>query len=97
MNNQKVIKNQSIIDAKDIKNALNLFVKNWYWFILFLAIGVAGGIFIYYKTTRIYGAEAKVLITPTKNAFKDALSTSLPLGPNKEEVSNEIQILSSNK
>lgn len=97
MNNQKVIKNQSIIDAKDVKNVLTIFVKNWYWFILFLTMGVAGGIFLYYKTTRIYGAEAKVLITPTKNAFKDALSTSLPLGPNKEEVSNEIQILSSTK
>jgi capsular exopolysaccharide synthesis family protein len=97
MSSQKVIKNQSIIDAKDVKNALNLVIKNWFWFILFVGMGVAGAVFIYYKTTRIYGAEAKVLITPTKNAFKDALSTSLPVGPNKEEVANEIQILSSTR
>lgn len=97
MNNQKVVKNQSIIDAKDVKTALNLVLKNWYWFLIFISMGVAGGIFLYYKTIRIYGAEAKVLITPTKNAFKDALSTSLPMGPNKEEVSNEIEILSSTR
>ncbi len=73
MNNQKVIKNQSIIDAKDVKNVLTIFVKNWYWFILFLTMGVAGGIFLYYKTTRIYGEELRVLFTPPKNALKEEL------------------------
>jgi capsular exopolysaccharide synthesis family protein len=97
MNGQKVIKTQSIIDAKDVKNALNLIFKNWYWFILFIGLGVAGAVFMLYKSTYIYGADAKILITPVKNAFKDALSSSLPMGPNKEDVANEIQILSSTK
>ena len=97
MSSQKVLRSESIIDAKDVKNALNLVAKNWYWFLLFIGLCVGAAIFMLYKSTYIYGAEAKVLIMPAKNAFKDALDNAIPMGPDKEEVANEIQILSSTK
>ncbi len=97
MSSQKVLKNESIIDAKDVKTIVNLVAKNWHWFILFIGLGIGASIFLLYKSTYIYGAQAKVLIKPSKNAFKDALDNAIPMGPDKEEVANEIQIISSTR
>ncbi len=98
MNSQVTIKkNDSIVDSKDIKNTLTLVMKNWYWFVLFIGLCVGASMFMYLKATKIYGAQATILIKPQKNAFKDALDNALPVAPNKEDVSNEIQILSSTR
>ncbi len=86
----------SIIDQKDIKKSISLIFKNWYWFILFLALGIGGSVSYLYKATNYYGASAKILIKPQKNAIKDALSASLSAtGPSKDEIANEIEVLSS--
>ena len=84
-----------IFDQKDIKKTFTLVLKNWYWFILFLGLGIGGSVFYLYKATKFYGATAKILIKPQKNAFKDALSESLASGPSKDEIANEMEILSS--
>lgn len=97
MNKENTIKSNNIVDPKDIKDALNKIFKNWYWFVIFLGLGVGASLFMYYKATPFYGAGAKILIKPAKNAFKDALDNAMPLAPNKEDVANEMLILSSRK
>jgi capsular exopolysaccharide synthesis family protein len=87
----------AIIDQKDIKKTITLIIKNWYWFVLFLGLGIGGSVFYLYKATKYYGATAEILIKPQKNAFKDALSASLSTGPSKDEIANEIEVLSSSR
>lgn len=93
----KPVSSGAIIDQKDIKKTITLILKNWYWFILFLGLGIGGSIFYLYKATKYYGATAEILIKPQKNAFKDALSASLSTGPSKDEIANEIEVLSSSR
>lgn len=93
----KPVTSSAIIDQKDIKKTISLVLKNWYWFILFLGLGIGGSIFYLYKATKYYGATAEILIKPQKNAFKDALSASLSTGPSKDEIANEIEVLSSSR
>ncbi len=83
----------AIIDQKDIKKSIVLIFKNWYWFVLFLSLGIGGAVLYLYKATNYYGASAKILVKPQKNAFKDALSESLSSGPSKDEIANEIEVL----
>jgi tyrosine-protein kinase Etk/Wzc len=90
--------NTAIIDQKDIKKTIFTVLKNWYWFILFIGLGFGASVAYLYKATNYYGASAKILIKPHKNAFKDALSESLSSsGPSKDEIANEIEILSSTR
>lgn len=90
--------NAAIIDQKDIKKTILLVLKNWYWFFLFITLGVALSVAYLYQATSYYGAEAKILVKPQKNAFKDALSESLNSGgPSKDEIANEMEILSSSR
>lgn len=93
----KPVTSSAIIDQKDIKKTISLVLKNWYWFVLFLGLGIGGSIFYLYKATKYYGATAEILIKPQKNAFKDALSASLSTGPSKDEIANEIEVLSSSR
>ena len=83
----------NIVDQKDIKKSIVLVLKNWYWFVLFLGLGIGGSVLYLYKATKYYGATAKVLVKPQNNAFKDALSASLASGPSKDEIANEVEVL----
>lgn len=85
----------AIIDQKDIKKTIMMVLKNWYWFALFLTLSIGLSVLYLYKSTKFYGSEAKILIKTQKNAFQDALSESLNSGPTKEEIANEIEVLSS--
>ncbi|MBL0340400.1 MAG: hypothetical protein IPP71_05400 [Bacteroidetes bacterium] len=92
----KPTSNTSIIDQKDVKKTFVLIAKNWYWFVLFLGLSIGASVFYLYRATNFYGASAKVLIKPQKNAITDALSASLAGGgPSKDEIANEIEVLSS--
>lgn len=87
----------NLIDSKDIKKGLSTISKNWYWFVLFIGLGVITGGAYLYNATKFYGATAELLIKPQKDPFKDALSESLPSAPKKEEIANEVKILKSTK
>jgi capsular exopolysaccharide synthesis family protein len=89
--------NNAILDQNDIKKTLLKVLKNWYWFVIFLSLSIAGSVFYLYKSTKYYGASATILIKPQKNAFKDALSDQLPMGPKKEDLANEQMILTSTR
>ena len=93
----KLIGSNSLIDQKDIKRTLSTIGKNWMWFALFLGLGISGAIFYLYKATKFYGATTQILIKPPKDPFKDALSESLPVIPESEEVTNEIMVLKSTR
>jgi len=94
---KKLIGGNNLIDQKDIKKSLITIGKNWYWFVLFLALGIGGSIAYLYKATKFYGATAEILVKPPKDPFKDALSEALPTPAKKEDVANEIKILKSTK
>ena len=95
---KKMVGNNNLIDTRDIKKTVQTIGKNWYWFVLFLLLGVGGSIAYLYKATKFYGATTQVLITPPKDPFKDALSESLPSPTTKsEDVNNEIMVLRSTK
>jgi tyrosine-protein kinase Etk/Wzc len=94
---KKLMGGNNLIDQKDIKRTLTTIGKNWYWFVLFLALGIGGSVAFLYKATKFYGATAEILVKPPKDPFKDALSESLPTPPKKEDVANEIKILQSTK
>ena len=94
---KKLTGSNNIIDQKDLKRSLDTIAKNWMWFVLFLALGIAGSIAYLYKATKYYGATTAILVKPPKDPFKDALSESLPSSPKKEDVINEMKILKSSK
>src|SRR5882757_11034567 len=94
---RKVVGNNNLIDHKEIKRGISTIIKNWYWFLLFLTIGIAGSLFYISKSTNYYGASTEILVKPPKDPFKDALSASMPEVPKKEDVANEIMILQSTK
>lgn len=94
---RKMIGNNSLIDQKDIKRTITTIAKNWYWFILFLVLGISGALFYLYKAPNIYGATSQILIQPPKDPFKDAMSESLPTPAKKEDVANEMMILQSTR
>lgn len=94
---RRLIGGNALIDQKDIKRTFTTIAKNWYWFVLFLILGIAGAILYLYKAPNIYGANAQILIQPPKDPFKDAMSESLPTPPNKEDVANEMMILRSTR
>jgi tyrosine-protein kinase Etk/Wzc len=87
----------AIIDQKDIKKTIMLVVKNWYWFVLFLAITLSGSVFYLYKSTKYFGVQAKIMVKPQKNALQDAMAVNMMQGngPGREEIANEIEVLSS--
>ncbi len=89
----------AIIDQKDIKKTILLVVKNWYWFALFLTLTISGSVFYLYKSTKYFGVQAKIMIKPQKNALQDAMTVNMMSGngPGREEIANEIEILSSSK
>ena len=94
---RKVIGNSNLIDQKEIKRGISTIIKNWYWFALFLVLGIGGAMLYLTKSTNYYGASTEILVKPPKDPFKDALSASLPEVPKKEDVANEIMILQSTK
>lgn len=99
MNNPVLPKtNNSLIEQKDIKKSINLFLKNWYWFVLFIGLGGAGAILYLKKATNFYGSSSSILIKPQKSAFKAFESSSVMANSEaRDEISNEEKILSSRK
>jgi len=87
----------NLIDSKDIKKGLSTITKNWYWFAIFIGLGVIIGGAYLYNATKFYGATTELLIKPQKDPFKDALSESLPTAPRKEDIANEVKIIKSTK
>ncbi|MEN9370860.1 MAG: protein involved in gliding motility EpsB, partial [Bacteroidota bacterium] len=87
----------NLIDSKDIKKGLSTISKNWYWFVIFIGLGVIIGGAYLYNATKYYGATTELLIKPQKDPFKDALSESLPSAPRKEDIANEVKIIKSTK
>ena len=87
----------NLIDSKDIKKGLSTITKNWYWFAIFIGLGIIIGGAYLYNATKFYGATTELLIKPQKDPFKDALSESLPSAPRKEDIANEVKIIKSTK
>src|SRR6185436_862007 len=87
----------TILDQKDIKKTLVKILKNWYWIFIFMSLSIGASMVYLKRSTNIYGANTRILVKPQKNAFKDALSESLPGAPPKEDIANEIEVLKSTR
>ncbi|MEP7169755.1 MAG: Wzz/FepE/Etk N-terminal domain-containing protein, partial [Bacteroidota bacterium] len=87
----------TILDQKDIKRTLVKVFKNWYWIFIFMSLSLGLSMVYLKRSTNIYGANTRILVKPQKNAFKDALSESLPDVPRKEDINNEIEVLKSTR
>ncbi|MEO8150769.1 MAG: polysaccharide biosynthesis tyrosine autokinase [Bacteroidia bacterium] len=99
MNNPALSKaNSNLIEQKDIKKTINIFVKNWYWFVIFVGMGLAASILYLKKATNYYGATSSILIKPQKSAFNALETNELSVGgPGKDQLNNEMKILGSRK
>jgi tyrosine-protein kinase Etk/Wzc len=87
----------TILDQKDIKKTLVKIFKNWYWIFIFMSLSIGASMVYLKRSTNVYGANTRILVKPQKNAFKDALSESLPGAPAKEDINNEIEVLRSTR
>lgn len=86
------------MNKKILKKPLTCFLKNWYWFVLFLGLGGVGAILFLKKSTAYYGSTASILIKPQKSAFKALENNSLALNSEaRDEVTNEMKIMGSRK
>lgn len=94
---QKLISGNNLIDQKDLRKTFVTIGKNWYWFVIFLVLGIGASITYLYKATNYYGATCEILVKPPKDPFKDALSEALPTPPKKEDIANETKILKSTR
>src|SRR6187401_1105747 len=94
---QKLISNNNLIDHKDLRKTFATVGKNWYWFVIFLVLGIGGSVIYLYKATNYFGATCEILVKAPKDPFKDALSEALPTPPKKEDIANEIAILKSTR
>lgn len=92
-----MVGNNNLIDQKDLKRTLSTIGKNWYWFILFLGLSLAGSVFYLYKATKFYGVTTEILIKAQKDPLKAALLESMPTKPSDQDLTNEILVLSSTK
>jgi len=87
----------ALIDARDIKRSINLVVKNWYWFVLFIAMGVSAGLVFLYNATKFYGANSTILLKSKESMLDMSTEAKNSAFENKPDISNEILILSSRK
>ncbi len=94
---KKMIGNNNLIDQKDLKRTISTIAKNWYWFVLFIGLSLAGAVLYLYKANKFYGATTEILIKAQKDPLKAALLESMPSKPSDQELTNEILILSSTK
>jgi tyrosine-protein kinase Etk/Wzc len=94
---QKLIPGNNLIDQKDIRKTFVTIGKNWYWFVIFITLGIGASIVYLYKATNYYGATCEILVKTPSDPFKDALSEALPTPPKKEDIANETKILRSTR
>lgn len=92
-NNSNEIQNQE--EDFDIKKIIYLLFRQWYWFLLFGALGL-GGAFVYSQLTKpLYSVSASILVPEKstgldmKNLFEGALSQ------NSNNIFNQIEIIKS--
>lgn len=86
-----------LIEQKDIKKTISLFIKNWYVFALLIALGVGFAVLFLYKSTKYYGATTTILLKKQDNALENAFKGSLKNESEKIESANEILLLSSRR
>lgn len=89
--------NNVILDQNEIKKFLLKIVKNWYWFVLFMAIGTGLSIAYLYKAIPKYGVSASILVKEKENALEDAFKGSLSMNNNRENLANETKIITSTR
>ena len=84
-------------EKKETKNFLLKYLKKWPWFVLFCALGIAAGYFIYKNSPVTYMVKSRVLIKNEEKTMSSVLSFDnrlMGMG-NKTNIENQIGILQS--
>ncbi|MBL0050469.1 MAG: AAA family ATPase [Bacteroidetes bacterium] len=87
----------NIIEQKDIKRTISLLLKNWYWFVILIAISSGLAILFLYKATKFYGATTTILLKKKENAIESAFKGNMRGEGEQLDITNEMLILSSRR
>ncbi len=83
-------------EDKEIRqNIIIKYTKNWYWFLLFCVLGIAGGYTIYSITPATYKVQSRLLIPTEESPLTALLPFDNPIMPKSQKIENQIGILQS--
>ena len=90
-------KSNTIIDVKDVKKLIKIFVNNWLIIVFCLLISVVSAYFYSYKLDKVYAAKTQVLLKNNNEtySYQEGLYMGLGIYSSYEQLSNEIQVLAS--
>lgn len=80
-----------LIDSKEKKETKNFFIKyirNWYWFVIFLIIGAGAGYFIYINMPSKYLVNSRLLIKDENSSLSSSLDFDQQTRRNPRNESN---------
>lgn len=99
--NARIMNSENINNGQeeeiDIKKIIYIIVRQWYWFLLFGAIGITGAYFLNKVTKQQYEIKASILIPEKDNALGLDMKNLFNgvLDQNKNNIYNQIEIVKS--
>lgn len=90
-------KNNTIIDIKDVKKLIKVFVNNWFVIVFCLLIAFVSAYLYSYKLDKVYAAKTQVLLKSNNEtySYQEGLFMGLGIYSSYEQLSNEMQVLAS--
>ena len=90
------VKNNAIVDIKDLKKIVHVILDNWWLIVVFIAFSVIAAYFYSYKLPKIYAAKAQVLLKSSETySYQEGLFQGLGIYSSYERMANEQRILTS--
>lgn len=87
---------EKLAEKQDINEIIKPYISKWYWFVIFIFLGVVVAYFVLKFQTTVYRVESKVLIKDAEdNKMKDFDFLSGFGGMQTSSVDNEIEIFKS--
>ena len=89
-------KSNTIIDIKDLKKGLRIFVDNWFIIVVFIALSVIAAYLYSHRLPKIYASKAQVLLKSTETySYQEGLFKGLGVYGSYEKMANEQRVLKS--
>lgn len=85
----------SIDDKVGRQYILLNYIKNWYWFLLFCSLGLAGAYILFQFTPATFEVQSRLFIPTELNSLTDIKPFNNQGGPQKQTIENQIGILKS--
>ena len=78
-----------------VKQIVGLVLRNWYWFVLSLAVALAIAVYLVLSTVPVYQRTASIMIKPMGGNEADRTLRELGIDPTSTNLINEILLLTS--